>query len=185
MGLTERELCSGTARWYALRVRHQHERPAERILRHKGWETLAPFYRTRRTWSDRTTELEFPLFAGYVFCRFHPVDKAGVLNTPGVARIVGFGGAPAPVEEREIEDIRRVACSGLPVRPWPYLKAGDRVRLERGPLRGLEGTLLTEKRSLRLVVSVELLQRSLAVELDPDAVSPLRLVHRAAAAGWN
>jgi transcription antitermination factor NusG len=161
--------------WFALTVRHQHERQIERLLRFKGWETLAPVYRTRRTWSDRTKVIEAPLFAGYVFCRFPLWERNRVTNTPGVAKIVGFGGAPTPVEDREIEEIRRVAASGLALRPWPYLKAGDRVRVERGPLRGLEGTLLRDKDGIRLVVGVELLQRSVAVELDPDMVAPARL----------
>ena len=167
--------------WFALTVRHQHERHVERLLRFQGWETLVPVYKARRAWSDRTKDLEVPLFAGYVFCRFGALEKARVATTPGVAKIVGFGAGPVPLEDREIAEIRRVMESGLALRPWPFLKAGDRVRVERGPLRGLEGTLLRERDSLSLVVGVELLQRSIAVELDPDMISPVRIGPRAVA----
>jgi transcriptional antiterminator NusG len=164
-------------RWYALTVRHQHERQAAAALQSKNLETLLPVYRARRCWSDRIKELELPLFAGYIFCRFLYDERVQVLNTPGVAKIVGFGESPAPVGDQEIADLRVVMTSRLAICPWPYLKPGDRVRVERGPLRGLEGTLLREKTSkatgsLRLVIGVELLRRSVAVELEPDMVVP-------------
>jgi transcription antitermination factor NusG len=165
--------------WYALTVRHQHERQTERALKYKGWETLVPLYLRRTRWSDRVKEADWPLFSGYVLCQFAPEERMRIEDTPGVAKIVGFGGVPAPIEEREIEEIRRVVASQLPIRPWPYLKAGDRVRVERGPLRGIEGTLLQAKDRLRLVIGVELLQRSLAVEVDPDMIVPVRAIGRA------
>ena len=165
------DICN-TERWYALTVKHQHERQAGLALELKGWEALAPLYRSKRQWSDRVQEVELPLFAGYVFCRFPFAMRISVLNTPAVGRIVSFGGIPTPVEDEEITGIQTLLSSSLPVKPWPYLKAGDRVRVERGPLRGVEGTLLKEKDNYRLVVGVELLQRSIAVELDPDLVVP-------------
>jgi transcription antitermination factor NusG len=172
-----------TLRWYALSVRHQHEKAAEQALRFKGWETFSPMYRLRRVWSDRLKDLEFPLFAGYVFCRFSGRHKGQVLNTPGVVSIVGFGGVPAPVEDQEIEGLRAATGSGLPLRPWPVLRAGERVRVQRGPLRGMEGTLVRDDGSLRLVVGVELLQRSICVELSPDMVAAVgRRVLKPAAA---
>jgi transcription termination/antitermination protein NusG len=185
MGLTMRELCpnggmagedatmTDPVQWFALAVRHQHERQTERLLKFKGLETLAPSYRTERSWSDRVKEIELPLFAGYIFCRFSTVEKIRVMNTPGVVKVVGFGGSPMPVHGHEIREIQRLAESGLSLRPWPYLKAGDRVRVERGPLRGIEGTLLREKDGARLVVGVELLQRAVAVELAADMIVPL------------
>ncbi len=172
MGLTERELCP---KWYALAVKHQHECRIEAGLQWKKLETLVPLYRTRRRWSDRMKEMDLPLFAGYVFCRFPYEERVGVLNTPGVKGIVGFGGRPAPIQDDEISAIQAVLRSKLPVRPWPYLKPGDRVLVERGPLRGLEGTLLREKASLRLVIGVELLQRSIVAELEPDTIVPARM----------
>jgi transcription antitermination factor NusG len=178
MGLTERELCSRETgpKWYALAVKHQHERRTEEALRLKEVETLVPLYRARNRWSDRLKEIHLPLFAGYVFCRFVPAERIGLLNTPGVRNIVGFGGKPAAIEDREIAAIQAVARSTLSAQPWPYLKAGDRVLVERGPLRGLEGTLLKEPDSVRLVISVELLQRSIAVEVEPDTIVPARIV---------
>jgi transcription antitermination factor NusG len=97
-----------------------------------------------------------------------------VEDTPGVLQIVKFQGRPAAVEEHEIADIRAMVASKARLTPWPYLKVGDRVRVERGPLRGLEGLLLRGAEGTRLVVSVELLQRSIAAELDPEMVTPLR-----------
>jgi len=159
-------------KWYALTVRYQHERQTERALQSKGLETLAPFYRSRRQWSDRVKDVELPLFAGYVLCKFALTERIPVLDTPGVAKIVGFGGAMVALEDREIADIQRLLASNLPIEPWPYLKPGDRVRVERGALRGLEGSLLRTKDGLRLVIGVELLQRSITVELDQDSIVP-------------
>lgn len=161
-------------RWYAIQVRHQHERQTERVLAGQGWETLVPSYRSQRQWSDRVKEIELPLFAGYVFCRFSLKDRVHVEDTPGVAQIVKFNGLAAPLEDREVEEIRTMVASKARLSPWPYLRAGDRVRVERGPLRGLEGTLLRGSGEARLVVSVELLQRSIAAEVDPEMVVPLK-----------
>lgn len=166
----------GAARWYALTVRHQHERRTAQALATSGWETLVPLYRTKRRWSDRVKEIDLPLFAGYVLCRFERTDRIRVEDTPGVARIVEFGGQPAALSEREVADIRAVASSKLPLTPWPYLQEGDRVRVDRGPLKGLEGTLVRHRDPWRLVVGVELLQRAIAVEVDPTMLTPLRAI---------
>lgn len=181
MGPTMRELCqngsdnaSGDGNWFALSVKHQHEWQTTRALSANGVETFLPQYKLRRRWSDRAVDLDMPLFPGYVFGKFSISEKVRVLRTPGVARIVGFGGLPAAVPEQEMERVRAALASKLPLGPWPYLKAGDRVRIERGPLRGVEGTLLREAGSLRLVLSVDLLQRSLAVEIDPELILPVR-----------
>ena len=163
-------------RWYALTVRHQHELQIERALRAKGLETLVPLYRSRRQWSDRVRELDLPLFAGYVLSRFGLRQRAAVLSTPGVASIVGFGGKPAPLEDVEIAAIEQLLASKLALAPWPYLKAGDRVCVTQGAMRGVEGTLLRTKDGLRLVIGVELLQRSIAVELDRESVIPAKIL---------
>jgi hypothetical protein len=120
------------AKWYALTVRYQHERQTEKSLQSKGLETLVPVYHGRRQWSDRVKDVELPLFAGYVLCRFALRERVPVLDTPGVANIVGFGGTAVALEDGEIADIRRLLASKLALAPWPYLKAGDRVRVERG-----------------------------------------------------
>lgn len=165
-----RELCP----WYALTVKHQHEVAARSALEFNGFEALAPTYRARRRWSDRVKEIDLPVFAGYGFCRFAFAERIKVLDVPGVAKVVQFGGAPAEISDAEIAAIRTVMASKLPVRRWPYLKPGDRVLVERGPLRGVEGTLLREERdSLQLVIGIEMLQRSLAVEVEAEMVTPV------------
>ena len=170
-----RELCP----WYAITVKHQHEQSVRSMLEFKGWEALAPTYRGCRRWSDRLKELDLPIFAGYVFCRFPYLEKLRVLDTPGVVKLVAFGTRPAEVPEEEIAAIQTVVASRLPARPWPYLKPGDRVRIERGPLRGVEGTLLREKDRLHLVIGVEMLQRAMAVEVEVDMVEPVRALRAA------
>ncbi|HEY2843587.1 MAG TPA: transcription termination/antitermination NusG family protein [Bryobacteraceae bacterium] len=160
------------SKWYALAVRYQHERQTEGALQSKGLETLVPVYRTKRQWSDRVKEIDLPLFAGYVLCRFPLANKIHVMDTPGVGKIVGFGGTAAAIEDSEIAGIRQLMESKQRLGPWPYLQPGDRVRVERGALRGLEGSLLRTKDGLRLVIGVELLQRSMTVELDQDAIVP-------------
>ena len=166
-----RELCP----WYALTVKHQHEAAARSALEFKGFEALAPTYRVRRRWSDRVKEIDLPLFAGYVFCRFAFSERVNVIDVPGVARVVEFGGAPAEISEAEIGAIRTVMdLENAKVRRWPCLNPGDRVRVERGPLRGVEGTLMREERGrMQLVIGIEMLQRSLAVEVDADMVTPV------------
>jgi transcriptional antiterminator NusG len=117
------------------------------------------------------------LFPGYLFCRFNPQDRLPILKTPGVIQVVGFNNGPAAVDEAEIRSIQTLATAGVPHQPWPFLAAGDRVRIESGPLLGLEGILIDVKRSHRLVLSVTLLQRSVAVEIDSaliTAISPTR-----------
>jgi transcription antitermination factor NusG len=159
--------------WYALTVPYQHERQTEKALQSKGLETLLPVYRSRRQWSDRVKDVEIPLFAGYVLCHFDLNDRIHVMDTPGVARIVGFGGMPAALEDSEIGSIQQMVLSKLPLAPWPYLKAGDRVRVEHGPMRGQEGTLVRTKDSLHLVINIDVLQRSVAVQVDREAIVPI------------
>jgi transcription antitermination factor NusG len=160
--------------WYALTVKHQHEKAVASGLEISGFPALLPLYKILHTWSDRTKQLESPVFAGYVFAQFSYNERVRVLRIPAVGNIVGFGGKPACLAPDELADIRAVVESKLPLSPWPYLKEGDRVRVERGPLKGVEGTLLQQKDCLRLVIGVEILQRSVAVELSPEMIFPLR-----------
>ena len=163
-----------TPAWFAVTVKPQHEKTAAHSLQLKGLEDFVPLYRDRRRWSDRVKELELPLFPGYVFCRFTLLQRSAVLATPGVRSIVGFGKTPAVVPQAEIEAIQAMVASGLPARPWPFLQVGQRVRIERGPLSGLEGILVQLKDAWRVVVSVPLLQRSVAVDIDRDVVGVTR-----------
>lgn len=152
--------------WYALSARRNWEKHIAGILDAKGFECFLPLYRSRRRWSDRQKEIELPLIPGYVFCRFDPTRRLPILTTPGVVSVVGNGRVPIPVEEAEIETLRAVVRSNLQAQPWPYLRVGERVSIQDGSLSGLEGILLEIKKSCRLVVSVHLLQRSVAVEVD-------------------
>jgi transcription antitermination factor NusG len=164
--------------WFALQVRTRQEVSVGDQLEGQGYERFLPLYKVRKLWSDRIKQVQAPLFPGYLFCRFNPHDRLPILKTPGVIQIVGFKDGPTTVDESEIRSIQTLVAAGVPHRPWPFLAAGDRVRIESGPLVGLEGILTEVKRSHRLVLSVTLLQRSVAVEIDSalvTAISPSRL----------
>lgn len=164
------------APWYALTVKPRHERVTARSLRSKGLEEFSPVYRARRVWCDRIKELETELFPGYVFCRFSYEQRLLVLTTPGVTSIVGFGKRPVPVDDQEIEAVRAVVASGLPIQPWPYLRAGQRVRIEQGCLEGVAGIVLRDRDAFRVLINVEILQRTVAVEIDRALLSPIEQV---------
>jgi transcription antitermination factor NusG len=159
--------------WLALTVRPRHEKSVALHLSGKGYTQYLPLYRSRRQWSDRVQHVDLPLFAGYVFSRFDPLRRLPVLTIPGVLSLVSFGQGPEPVDAAELEAIRRIAESGVPVEPWPFLKIGQRVLVERGPLAGLEGVLLKMRSQCRIVVSVTMLQRSVAAEVGRDCISPI------------
>jgi transcription antitermination factor NusG len=159
--------------WYVLNVKPQHEFAVGSALAERSIERFVPAYVTRRRWSDRVKTITLPLFATYVFCRFTAADRGAVLRTPGVRSVVSFAGCPAAVPDTEIEAIQRMAGSGIAVEPWPFLRAGERVRVLDGPLRGLEGLLASAADKPRVVVTVELLQRSVAVEVERAAIEPL------------
>jgi transcription antitermination factor NusG len=165
--------------WFALQIRMRHEMSVADHLQGKSYEWFLPLYKTRRRWSDRVKEVSSPLFPGYLFCRFNPHDRLPILKTPGVTQIVGYNHIPVPVDEHEIEAIRKLVASGVPNFPCAFLQVGSNVRIETGALRGLEGILTELKGKRRLVLSITLLQRSVAVEIDSDAVSVIRPLHSA------
>jgi transcriptional antiterminator NusG len=158
----------------------RHEGLVTDHLSGKGYEWFLPRYKCRKRWSDRVKETELPLFPGYLFCRFNPQDRLPILKTPGVTQIVGYNRIPVAVDENEIEAIRALVSSGVPNFPCAYLDVGSRVRIESGALRGIEGILTDLKGKRRLVLSVTLLQRSVAVEIDSDAVSVIHSSQQAA-----
>jgi transcription antitermination factor NusG len=159
--------------WYALQVRPRFEKVIASTLLNKGYEGFLPLYRHRSRWSDRMKEVELPLFSGYLFCRFDINKRLPILVTPGVMHVVGIGKTPQPVEEEEIAALQSLVFSGLQAEPRSYLNIGERVRIEIGPLSGVEGVLVALKGSTRLVLSVSLLQRSVSVEIDESWVVPL------------
>ena len=125
-------------------------------------------YTAKRRWADRTKVVECALFPGYLFCRMDLGQRVPLLNTVGVASIVGMGKCAAPVPDGEIAAIQKLVESGLPVAPWPFLKAGQFVYINQGPLAGVEGIVIASKNRSRLVVSVEMLRRSVTVEIESE-----------------
>jgi transcription antitermination factor NusG len=162
-----------TLPWYAIRVRSNFEKTTSACLRGRGLDEYLPVYQQRNRWCDRVKVVDVPLFPGYLFCRFNIENRLPVLSSPGVVSIIGFGHNFLPVPDAEIDAIRTALASGNAVFPWPYLQAGQRVRIERGSMSGLEGILLRVRDNFRLVRSIPLLMRSVAVEVDRDWVRPL------------
>ncbi len=161
-------------RWYALRVRQRYEKMASTALRNKGCQEFLPLYRARRQWSDRIAEVELPLFPGYLFCHFDLADhRVPVLSTPGVIGLVGSANRALPVDDGELAAVRAIVESGFAAEPWPYLESGTPVHIGHGALAGVEGIFIEARKHHRLVVSVTLLQRSVAVEVDSAWVSPV------------
>jgi transcription antitermination factor NusG len=143
-------------------------------------ESFLPLYRQQHRWSDRFKEIDLPLFPGYVFCQFDPKDRLPVLTVPGVVHVVGTGRNPVPIDETEIASIQAAVKSGFPTRPSPFLETGNKVRIEYGPLCGIEGMLIGFRGHERLVLSITLLQRSVAVQINREWVRPLSLKQRTA-----
>lgn len=166
-------LADSPSQWFALGTRSQREKMVASLLHSKGYEEFLPLYRSRHRWSDRMKEMEKPLFPGYVFCRFDVQNRLPILMTPGVHFIAGIGKTPLAVNDDEMSALQQVVRSGLQAEPWPFLQVGQRVRIERGVLEGLEGICVGFKKPHRLVVSVTLLQRSVALELDSALASPV------------
>jgi transcription antitermination factor NusG len=174
--------------WHALQVRPNHEDLVSTLLTYKGYETYLPKYRTASRHGGQNRRAERRLFPGYVFCRFSPARSgqvssgSGVVTTTGVLRIVGAGDVAIPVPDTEIEAIYRILESNLVSEPWTYLRVGQKVHINAGPLRGITGLLTSFDRLDRLVVSINVLQRSLAVSIEPDWVSPMPALSQALAA---
>ncbi len=152
--------------WYAVRVKSRCEKTVGAMVAGKGFKHFLAFYQRERRWSDRVKQMEFPLFPGYIFCRLNPQHRLPVLTIPGVLNFVGVGKAPVAIDDAEIAAIQNALKSGLPVEPWPYLEIGQRVRLENGPLAGMEGIIAGHSKHDRLVVSITLLKRSVAVTIE-------------------
>jgi transcription antitermination factor NusG len=152
--------------WFAVCTRHQHEKTAARILEYKEFEVFLPLYKARHRWKDRFKEVYVPLFPGYLFVREELRRWLAIITTPGVSSIVSCGGQPAAIPFSEIEGVKRIVESTLRVEPHPFLKSGDWVRVKHGPIAGVEGILLRQKNVARLVLTIEILGKSAAVEVD-------------------
>jgi transcription antitermination factor NusG len=159
--------------WYAAYTCANHEKRVAQQLSVRSVEHFLPLYESVRRWKDRRVQLQLPLFPGYVFVRLALRDRLQVLAIPSVARLVGFNGTPTPLPDGEIEALMAGLAGGVRAVPHPYLKVGRRVRITSGPFEGLEGILIRRKNGLRFVVSLDLIQRSVAVHCDAADVEPL------------
>ena len=158
--------------WYAVKVRTRSELAVVDQFALRGLTAFSPCTKLWKRYADRRKQIEQPLFPGYVFCRLDVAQRLPVLMTPGVAHIVGIGQTPEPVPTHEIFSLQQLSAAAS-VQPHPYLHVGQRVRVEVGPFAGVEGQLVQFKGTDRLVVSVNLLQRSISAEVDPRLVVPL------------
>ena len=159
--------------WYAIQVRSRWEQSTASVLNGKGYETLLPTYEAEKRWGRRVKLAKAPLFPGYVFCKFDVTSRLPILTTPGVICVVARGRVPIPVDNVEMNAIETLVRTGVPAEPWPYLEVGQRVRIEDHSLRGIEGILISFKGRQRVIVSVSLLQRSVALEIERSRVMPV------------
>src|SRR6266851_164189 len=160
-------------RWCAAYTVANHEKRVAEQLGLRSVEHFVPLYESVRRWKDRKVRLQLPLFPGYVFVRLALRDRLRVLQVPSVARLVGFNGLPCALPDSEIEALKAGLASGVRAEPHPYLTVGRRVRVKTGPLAGVEGVLKRKKNSARLVISLDLIMRSVAVDVEAADVEPL------------
>ncbi|HSZ18924.1 MAG TPA: UpxY family transcription antiterminator [Candidatus Acidoferrum sp.] len=166
-----------TPRWFAVHTRHQHEQRVARTLSGKGFSVFLPTYNAVHRWTDRNKSVTLPLFPGYLFLANEIERQIHILSTPGVNAIIKTGNVPAEIPNDEIMAIRQMVDSTLRVKPHPFISSGDRVRIKAGPLTGLEGIVSRKRDALRLVLSIEILGQSAAVEIDGclvERLGPLR-----------
>ena len=171
-GLPEQEQAMSQARWYAAYTCAKHEKRVAAELGARDVEHFLPLYSSMRRWRDRRVQLELPLFPGYVFVRLPLSERLRVVQIPSVVRLIGFGGLPTALPDTEMEILRAGLCQSLRAEPHPFLNVGRRVRIASGPFAGLEGILKRKKNNLRVVVSLELIQRSVSVDVDTADVRP-------------
>lgn len=164
---------SRSPNWYALYTRSRHEKQVAEQLEQRHFEVFLPLYPSLRRWKDRRVELQLPLFPSYLFVRIPLQHRIEVLNVPGAVRFVAFNGRPAAVTDHDLLSVRSALTEGLRLHPHPYLKIGRRVRVRSGPLTGMEGILVRKKDRFRLVLSIDIIMRSVAVEVDASDVEPL------------
>jgi transcription antitermination factor NusG len=160
--------------WYAVQTCANHEKRVLQQLGQRTFESYLPLYVSVRRWKDRRICLELPLFPGYVFVRLALRDRMRILQTPSVVRLVGFGGQPAALPDLEMEALRQRLTREMRLQPHPYLKIGHRVRVRSGPLQGLEGILVRKKSGSRFVMSLDLIMRSVAAEIDVAELESVR-----------
>jgi|SRR5579884_1709277 len=159
--------------WYALYTTARHERVVARQLEERRIESFLPVYRAWHRWKDRRKQVELALFPSYVFVRIEEEEKLRVLKVAGAVHVVSFNGKMAALPERETDALRNALENDVYAEPCPYLRVGRRVRVVRGPMEGAEGILSRKKDKCRVVLSVDVLMRSVAVELDTTDVEAI------------
>lgn len=169
---TAGQVRSAQANWYAVYTCPRHEKFVAQQIRQRRVACFLPLYRSVRRWKDRRKELELALFPGYVFVHIAPEERLPVLQSAGVIRFVSFNGHPSPLPESEIESLIRALASGVRAEPHPYLTLGRRVRIRKGPLARAEGILVRRKERCRVVLSLDILMRSVGVEVDESNIEP-------------
>lgn len=169
----EAETATAQAHWYAVYTCANHERRVADQFAGRGVEHFLPQYESVRQWKDRKVRLQLPLFPGYLFVHVVAQDRLRALQIPGVVQLVGFNGSPTPIPQEDIHRIREFLGQGWRAEPHPYLQAGRRARVLRGPLAGMEGIVVRRRNRSRLVLSFDLIQRSMAIEMDEGDLDPL------------
>jgi len=161
------------ARWYAAYTAPRHEKRVTQQMDERQIHCFLPLYRSVRRWKDRRKQLDLPLFPGYVFVHLPLRDRLRVLQLPGVVQLVSFCGKPAALPDADIEALRNGLEGNVRAEPHPYLAVGRRVRVRSGAVAGMEGILVRRKRKFRVVLSMDLIQRAIAIEVDEADIEPL------------
>ena len=164
-------MCAVDSAWYAVRVRSNFETEVSLMLRGHGYEEFLPTCKKKTR--DESKSFDSPLFPGYLFCRLDITKRLPVLKMPGVVSFIGLGKVPVPVSTEEIDSVRAMARSKLAMSPWPYLEVGQKVLIGQGPLAGIEAILLENKGVYRVVVSIDLLRRSVIAEINASWITPV------------
>ena len=167
------EMAMMRPRWYAVYTSANHEKKVSAECGRRNVESFLPLYSSVRRWKDRRVQLQMPLFPGYVFVHLALSDRLRVIQVPGVVKLVGFGGQPVALPDEQLEALRAGLNGQLRAEPHPYLTIGRRIRIVRGAFQGAEGTLVRRKGVFRVVLSLELIMRSIAVEVDAADVEPM------------
>lgn len=166
-------MSSADTAWFAIKVKSRHEKLVSESLKNKGYDEYLPLYVRRSESGKRNTQAHsLPLFPSYLFCRFNPRFRLPILTTRGVIRVVSYGQVPAEIDEKDIESVRALISSGVEFSPCPYIAAGDEVTIHGGPLDGVNGLMVKHNSGERAVISIHMIQRSLAVEIDLQWVRP-------------
>jgi len=160
--------------WYAGYTASRHEKRVAEHFAQRGVEHFLPLYETIHRWNNGRHRVQLPLFPGYIFVRIALRDRLRVIDVPGFVRLVGFNSLPHPLPEADINRMKEALNKGVLAEPYPYLTVGTRVEIRNGPMQGMTGILLRRQNKCRVVISVDLIMRSMAVEVEASDVVQVR-----------